>query len=413
MSSACDSCKTSEYIDPKTKEKAPALIFVYPECDLICRHCGAVQKSEANYKYSVDSNIKQSSFSSCKNDGTGRQYSLRISSCEYDPACDLSGYRRAKTYDGYNLVFHANEVIARNSRPLIPEEAVDYLCDAAEQYYRSFKPDEENKNLFGLGFSYTDAQRICELAACKYESDNPYWHKQKPRRGDRETVTPDRLRSYAVRWVQIWKILLGPNYLDPKIHPFCPPVLEAKIRLFVSCMTRCWFEYLKLPRVCTCRRGWCEHKQARKEKYENCDCVKLWCVHNLSSTNCRHALFLRAAMYMLGARTSLRRTVRLEGTKVDDWYRRLWFLWPYLKSQYSTIWSGYHRDTVQLVWPDEPPPKSRLEKNEPKFNSSGFKPRWYEENGNFVEDEREWYLDKKRGRKRKRERSKAYLHSSW
>lgn len=414
MSIACEACKLETY--NYNNEKVPVLIFSYPSCDLVCRNCGVVQHSEANYKYSVDQHIKQQ-FQS--NDGAGKQCNLRISSCEYDPACDVSAYRRSKTYDGYNLVFHANEVIARGSRPIIPEEAVDYLCEAGVWYYESSKKAEESKNLFGLGFSYSDAQRICDKAAELFEKRNAYRRIEKPRRGDRETVTAERLKSYAVRWVQIWKILLGPDCLDPKIHPFCPPVLEVEIRVYAACMTRCWFQFLKLPRVCSCRRGWCEHKQKRKEEYENCSCELYYCEHTLSSSNCRHALFLRAAMYMLGARTSLRRTVRLEGTKVDDWYKRLWYLWPKLRENYSSIWSGYHRDVVTVLWPKEPPPLSKLKKNEPSFKKNKqrvdektgvllpyeYKPRWYEEDGNFVEDERSWYLEKKRKRSK--------LNSSW
>lgn len=399
MSTACEACKKETYTYTDGKQE-PVLIFSYPSCDLVCRNCGVIQHSEANYKYSVDQQIKQQ-FQS--RDGNGRQCNLRISSCVYDPACDFSAYRRSKTYDGYNLVFHANEVIARGSRPIIPEEAVDYLCEAGVWFYDTYN----EKNIFGLGFCYSDAQRICNRAAELYAQRNKQTAQQKPRRGDREVVTPERLKSYAVRWVQIWKLLLGTHLLDKKIHPFCPPALEVEIRVYVSCMTRCWFETLKLSRVCMCRRGWCEHKQKRKEEYESCSCSTLYCVHNLSSSNCRHALFLRAAMYMLKARTSLRRTVRLEGTKVEDWYKRMWFLWPKLRTEYCTIWSSYHRDTVKVLWPEYPPPLSKLTKNEPSFKNAHlpFRPRWYEKDGHFVEDERAWYLEKKRKRSK--------LNSSW
>lgn len=336
----CQNCKTPAHF-----------IFVYPECDLVCRKCGSIQADRSNFIFSVDPLLKQPKR---LDDYGGRSCAGRLSTCDYHPRCDINIYRRSRAYAGYLRIFHYNELVALPGlRPPIPEKAIPFILDGAKQYYS--EEAHSHKSFLGTAFSHADAREICERAAQLFERycQRRRISQPKPRRGEREVVNAFRIRSYSERWVQIWRILLG-EMCDPKLHPVLPWPLEERVRIRGSILVRLWLKYCFIPK----------HREPDNE---------------LQSHNCRFAMFIRAVLCVEGARTSIRRVFPLTGIQEDKWYRVLCFLWTKLPEEGCGVYLNQLDCVIRVDWPMFPPPLCKIQKNEPTFSSKGcYKMRWYE-----------------------------------
>ena len=374
----CVDCKSKNCRLCNGAREGNTLIFTVPQCDLVCTCCGAIQPCTANYTYINDGKIrKQLSINDTRSKNT------TIGTCVYDPSCDVSSYKRTQDYAGYVHVFHANELIARTNRPIIPDEALSYLYKAAHEYYQM--EVNRRRNYEGLDFDRSDAKRICLRASQIFGKENPNIPFKTRQRGNRKSVTAFRIQSYADRWPQLWKLLIRRDMLNPRYHPIFPERLEERVRIRAAVIIRCWVDHLRIPKG---------HQVDR-----HCTCTEQLCFHKLSSKNCRFALFIRAILVLEHARTSIRRVYRLDGTKVPLWYKRLCYLWPFLIKNYKGVYSTEDFILHQITWPDQPPPLHKLTKEIPvhkQTKNKVYKPRWYEKDEYLTFDERDWWQRKRR-----------------
>lgn len=363
-------------------------ICSYPECEVVCRKCGFVSKRRTNFAYLNDSGIKK-----VTRLGEEPTSCSTLSAFDYDPRLDPRIFDLGRNYVGYQHLFYAHELIARPTRPLIPKTVVPFIIEAATNYY-CLNP---KKSFFGLGFTNKDATAICNGAAKIFKQHTqwkptyktsyvknakgkytPVYTPILPPRGDRHTITPQRIQTYAERWVQVWSILLhneSDDLFNCKIHPYIPPELEARVRLRMIAFCGLWVKHL-------CAKRW--------DKDSNGNPLK--------KQNFRYSLFIRAALILEDARTSIRRVFSLTGTKQEEWYERMKHLWKYIREDYSIIKLKNDQGHVQLYWPDEPPPLSKIIKNEPKrCDLKGcLRRRWYEEDDGSCINTRHWYHKEKK-----------------
>lgn len=331
--------------------KYEGYVFVYPECDLVCKLCGGVQYNRTNYVYAVDPLLKKPK--SLDDYVKSVCHSDRLATCDYHPGCDISVYRRSKPYHGYKHWFHFNELVALPGlRPPIPEAAIDFILDGANDYYS--EPANAHKSVTGSGFSHYDARGICDRAAQRFSTHciERGIEEPRPRKGERDEFNSFRLRKYAERWVQIWRIILG-DLCDPKVHPILPWPLEERIRIRGDILVSLWIKHCKVP------------------KYEPLS-------NSLQSHNCRFAIFIRAILCVEDARTSLRRVFPLTGIQETKWYNVLKFLWLKLPDEGSSVYVKSMDCTVRVEWPLKPPSLEKIKKETPKFSSNGSTQRWYE-----------------------------------
>lgn len=367
-------------------KKNATLVFTYPECDLVCGACGMVQYARANAVYVVDQHIKRSTRMSDL--GTDHAQDIKKpTTFHYSPAVDDCIDRLTRLGDSYVHIYHVFELLAVHERPPLPKAACKKILAAAKVYEYSTKQQLHTRT----DFCHRDAKTLCVIAATSMEQKYERQCRRLPRpsKGEKEIVNPHRLLSYAERWVQIWKLLVGKQKLNPTIHPIIPWCLEEKARVRAHALVQVWVRHLHYP------------KGADPAEY-----------HPLATQNCRYALFLRAIYYIEKARSSIRRSFSLAGINAEKWYERLKYLWPFLREEGSIIYLSSDDDTLWIEWPTDPPPFSKLIKEGRDFSKVNPETgicygddskhiRWYETQENAAPHERILFAEKESVRKKR------------